>query len=113
MYFGHLWVKNAWTTAATIYQSYFGQKDWKFVEIPVILLIHHLVGRLVSGLSWLLDGLFWENGVKAAAVSGGLGTGFLRCVSGIGLTLGVPIGIEDGGRGGGVVVLPLLHCLTL
>ena len=42
--FGRLEMKNAWKTAVMIYQSYCGQKDWKLVEISLILLIHHLVG---------------------------------------------------------------------
>ena len=52
--------------------------------------------------SWLLNGLFGVNGVKVAGVGGSLGTGFLQCVSFVGLILGVPARIEDGGRGGGV-----------
>ena len=50
---GNLEVKNEWKTALTMYQSCFGQKDLKFMEIPLILLIHHLVGRLVVGLGFL------------------------------------------------------------
>ena len=52
--------------------------------------------------SWLLDGLFGVNGVKIAGVGGSLGTGFLQCVSMVGLILVVLIRIEDGGSGGGV-----------
>ena len=52
--------------------------------------------------SWLLDAYFGVNSVKAVGASGGLGTGFLQCVSFVGLILGVPVRIEDGGREGGV-----------
>ena len=51
--------------------------------------------------SWLLEAIFGANGVKVVGVRGGLETDFLQCDSIVGLILGDPIGIEDGGRRGG------------
>ena len=52
--------------------------------------------------SWLLEAIFGVNGVKGVGVGDGLEAGCSRCVLFIGLTLGVPIRVEGGGRGGGV-----------
>ena len=75
-----------------------------------------LSGWAAGFWSWLLDALFGVSGVQNAGLVGSLGAGFLQCASlfcsFIGLILGVPVGIGDGGRGGVVSCCAPLSLLS-